>query len=261
MDSKLPGIIRQLVAGLDFTGDAIGKSAAAVRIYPDRVLKTGPICQENRDSLQMLHWLDGKLPVQKILASVDEGSTNWLLMSRIPGKMACDPSLMADPQKQTGLLARALERMWSVDVADCPCDQSLDKKLKMAEGFVAKGQCSMDDTEPGTYGPGGFRDPEDLLYWLIQNKPAEQPVLSHGDFCLPNVFILGEQVSGFIDLDHCGKADKYQDIALCYRSLQHNFNGKYGHFPGYDPQMLFDALGIRPDMDLIRYYILLDELF
>ncbi|MBQ5323467.1 MAG: hypothetical protein J6J07_08525, partial [Oscillospiraceae bacterium] len=60
-----------------------------------------------------------------------------------------------------------------------------------------------------------------------------------------------------------GIADRYQDIALCYRSLHHNFSGIYGGKPysGYDESMLFEALGIKPDFEKIRYYILLDELF
>ena len=58
-------------------------------------------------------------------------------------------------------------------------------------------------------------------------------------------------------------ADKWQDIALCYRSLKHNKNGLYGggQYEGVSPDLLFDRLTIQPDWDKIRYYILLDELF
>ena len=58
-------------------------------------------------------------------------------------------------------------------------------------------------------------------------------------------------------------ADQYQDIALCCRSLQHNFDGAYGSrvYGGLDVQMLFVELGIEPDWEKIKYYILLDELF
>lgn len=87
-------------------------------------------------------------------------------------------------------------------------------------------------------------------------------MLSHGDYCLPNIFVKNHRVSGFIDLGRCGKADKYQDIALCYRSLKHNFGGKFGTVPiKYDCKEFFEILDIRPDWDKIRYYILLDELF
>ena len=64
-------------------------------------------------------------------------------------------------------------------------------------------------------------------------------------------------------LGDTGIGDKWRDIALCYRSLKHNFDGSYGGkvYPDFDPDMLFEALEIEPDWEKLRYYILLDELF
>ena len=31
--------------------------------------------------------------------------------------------------------------------------------------------------------------------------------------------------------------------------------------PGFDPDGLFDALGLKPDKERLRWYLLLDELF
>ena len=105
--------------------------------------------------------------------------------------------------------------------------------------------------------------PKELLDWLYANKPDLEPVFSHGDFCLPNILIENGEISGFIDLDHTGIADKWRDIALCYRSLKHNFDGTYGGkvYPDFNPDMLFTALGMEPDWEKLNYYILLDELF
>ena len=44
---------------------------------------------------------------------------------------------------------------------------------------------------------------------------------------MPNVFADGDRISGFIDLGKAGKADRWQDLAICYRSLKHNFEGRY----------------------------------
>ena len=86
----------------------------------------------------------------------------------------------------------------------------------------------VDNEEPTTFGEGGFRDPEHLLMWLEENRPAFEPVLSHGDYCLPNIFLENGTLKGFIDLGRAGIGDKWNDIALCYRSLKHNFDGTYG---------------------------------
>ena len=64
------------------------------------------------------------------------------------------------------------------------------------------------------------------------------------------------------DMGNCGIADKWEDIAMLYRSLRHNFDGTYGKvYPGLDPDSFFEELGIEPDREKIDYYILLDELF
>jgi Aminoglycoside phosphotransferase len=72
-----------------------------------------------------------------------------------------------------------------------------------------------------------------------------------------------EKLSGLIDVGDTGEGDKWKDIALCYRSLKHNFDGTYGGkvYPDFNPDKLFEALGIEPDWDKIKYFILLDELF
>ncbi|WP_207637230.1 hypothetical protein [Eubacterium xylanophilum] len=45
--------------------------------------------------------------------------------------------------------------------------------------------------------------------------------------------------------------------------MKHNFDGTYGGkvYPDFDPDMLFEALGIEPNWEKINYFILLDELF
>ena len=76
------------------------------------------------------------------------------------------------------------------------------------------------------------------------------------------MFFKDGKVSGLIDLGNAGVADKWRDIALCYRSLRHNADGTFGkYYSGIDPDDLFKELGIEPDWDKMRYYILLDELF
>ena len=95
------------------------------------------------------------------------------------------------------------------------------------------------------------------------NKPDFEPVFSHGDFCLPNIFLEGDKIKGFVDLGDAGVSDKWYDIALCYKSLKNNFNGTYGGkiYTNFDPNSLFKVLGIEPNLEKIRYFLLLDELF
>jgi len=153
--------------------------------------------------------------------------------------------------------------MWALDIADCPNLRDLDTELAEGKYRVENGLVDVEDAEPTTFAEGGFEDPAHLLRWLEENRPVQEPVFSHGDFCLPNVLLTDGKVSGFIDLGDAGVGDKWRDIALCYRSLKHNFDGTFGGkvYEDFNPDMLFEALEIEPDWEKLNYYILLDELF
>lgn len=259
---RIPASILAMVPGGTWKENNTGMSGSKVWMFPDAVLKAEPEWEETKTAAAMLRWLQGRLPVPQILAEETCDGINYLLMSRLPGKMACDEVYMRDPGRLVKLLAKAMKLLWAVDISGCPVDQRLDEKLRHAAYRVEHGLVDVDNVEPETFGEGGFRDPAHLLEWLDENRPEEETVLSHGDFCLPNLFFDGDALTGFIDLGRCGIADRWQDIALCWRSLCHNFDGRYGvAYPGFDPMLLFDELGIQPDWEKIRYYILLDELF
>lgn len=259
----LPEKISSLIAGETYRLDGIGMSESSILLFDDKVLKIGVHNEESDNECRMMNYLQGKLPVPAVYAYETADGRAYLLMSRCAGRMACDDAYMRQPEVQCKMLADGLRKLWSVDVSDCPSDVSLPRKLNQAEYNVINGLVDLDNVEPDTFGEGGFRDPADLLRWLYQNMPEEEPVLSHGDFCLPNVFGSHEKVTGYIDLGKTGVADKWCDIALCYRSLSHNYCGRYHGraYSDFDDQLLFRELGIEPDWDKIRYYILLDELF
>ena len=259
----LPQEIAVRIADEDYSLDEIGQSGSTVMMFSDKVLKIRPENEETKSERSMLKWMDGKLPVPKVLCDICDGDKDYLLMSRIPGKMTCDKEYMENPEALVKVLAKALKQLWEVDITDCPMVWNLDKKLVQAKEAVEKGEVDIENTEPETFGENGFKNPHELWEWLNANRPLEELVLSHGDFCLPNVFAQGEELSGYIDLGRMGVADKWMDIALCYRSLKHNFFGKYATkvYEDFDPDMLFEVLEIEPDWEKLRYYILLDELF
>ena len=239
-----------------------GKSNADVIMYRDYVLKIRPAgggaARENR----ILEWLGCRgLPVPRIAVHTVRDGTDWLLMTRIRGRMLCDPSVMTSPALLLDCLAEGLHALWNTDISDCPFERTWTDELDAAEACILAGRFDPSDCEPETFGPGGFRDPMDLLKWLRANMPKEDRVLTHGDYCLPNLFTDGRRFSGMIDLGDCGVADPWRDLSLGWRSLKHNSDGRYGTYPSIDPDDLFRAAGIPKDPERLRYYLLLDELF
>lgn len=259
----LPPALREWLENLPYTVETIGFSGSTVLLFDDMVLKIEACTPAAVRMVEVMRWLHGRLPVPEVLHHEVYQGRSILLMSRIRGQMACSKYYMEHSDEMVSLLAEGLRMLWAVDAAGCPRDRSLDNELADARRRVESGLVTMDGAQPETYGPDGFASPEKLLEWLESHRPAYDPVLSHGDYCLPNVFLADGCVTGMIDLGDTGIADRWRDIALCWRSLRRNFDGSYGGkvYPDFNPDLLLEKLGIPIDREKLRYYILLDELF
>jgi len=259
------GIISQ-ITGYTCTKDYIGCSSAGVYRYEQNddvlFLKIAEVSDEIRRESNLLGWLKGKVPVPDVLYYGEQDGYAFLLMTKADGFMACDcqaddegvQDKVHEPIGQTvKLLADALLMLQAVDIQDCPFKNTLDYKLTSALYNIDHDLVDMDDFEKSN----DFDSPMELYRWLVENRPPEECCFTHGDFCLPNIFIDEKIVTGFIDVGRGGIADKWQDIALCVRSLGYNL--QHTEQQEYI-DLLFAYLGIQPDEVKLRYYILLDEL-
>ena len=262
--SKIPTIIAEYIKGFDYKSDSIGMSGSTILLFDRMVLKIEKVSRSSENEIKLIEWLDGKLPVPKIIERSTQDEYSFLLMSRLNGEMTCSDNNLRNMDATVKVLANALKMLWEVDISDCPCSNNVPEKLMQAKYNIENNLVDMDDFNPETFTTEGFKDIDDLYNFLDKNRPTEDIVFSHGDFCLPNIFIENGKVSGFLDLGNAGTADRWQDIALCVRSLRYN----YVDYAGYDEsdylkykELLFRELGIEPDEEKIRYYVLLDELF
>lgn len=262
MSPTLPKNLSTILDGYSCTKNNIGCSASKVYNYKKGAdslyLKIDRSGGELRREYEILSWAKGNLPVPEIKYWAEQDDYCYMLMSEVEGYMACvcPADILYEPYENTiKLLAHGLLMLQSIDIDGCPFDNTLEKKLASALFNIENNFVDMDDWEESN----DFATPMDLYNWLVANKPPEELCLTHGDYCLPNIFIDGSKVTGFIDLGRGGIADKWQDIALCVRSIGYNLrkladNEKYTN-------LLFVYLNIEPDWDKINYYILLDELF
>ena len=141
----------------------------------------------------------------------------------------------------------------SIDISDCPYTNSLDSRLAELDYLLNNDLADVDCENWEEDTP--FKDPRELYDFLKTEKPEEELVFSHGDLGDSNIFVKDGKVSGFIDLGRSGRADKWYDIAFCVRSIREDI-GEEQYV-----ELFFDLLGIKPDWEKIKYYILLDELF
>ena len=241
--------------------DGLGKSGARVLLFDDYVLKIRPADGWDTADVRILEWLAGKAPVPQVAAHAVQDGLDWLLMTRIRGEELCSPDVMSHPALLLDCMAEALHTLWAIPAEDCPFERTVEDNLSHAEAAILAGRFDASGCEPETFGPGGFESPEALLDWLKSHLPAQDRAVTHGDFCLPNIFTDGERFTGLIDVGNAGAGDRWMDLALGWRSLKHNSDGHYGKtYPGIDPDDLFRAAGIEKDEEKLRYYILLDEL-
>lgn len=203
---------------------------------------------------ERLIWLQDKLPVPQVLGFGDDGQHYYLLISEMPGLPAHDRQFEGQQNSLISVLAEGLRMLHRVDIHDCPFDQRLKVKVKEARTRLENGWVDADNFDDERQG----RTAQSAFEELLRTRPkSEDLVFTHGDYCLPNIFINPQTwaITGFIDWGRAGIADRYQDLALVARSLVYNF-GSAG------VARLFQEYGLDTiDHDKIAYYKLLDEFF
>lgn len=256
---SLPANLAAFVTGCNWRQVHVGLSSARVFRLEAKDKKTFYLKIDARASEQhllkqektKLEWLVNRLPVPEVVMFAENENAEYLLLSEVSGVDASDDFWKGNERKVIEQLANGLEMIHGLPIKDCSFSARLDGKIKLAEERMKKGLVDENDFDEERLG----RTAEDLFRELTETEaPDEDPVFTHGDYCLPNIILEKEKLSGFVDWGNAGVADKYQDIALLARSVESNFGVVW-------TQYLFDALGLKPNWRKIRFYALLDEFF
>jgi len=254
---KIPATIVEAISGYRWRRNVTGM--ATWRVF--RLEKSGakslylkiaarPHSELAKEKLR-LEWLSGKLPVPEVLMFDADDERDYLLLSEIEGFPASDDYLTVEPEKVIKQLADGLKMIHALPPNDCPFDSTLDKKIELARFRMEQKLVDENDFDDERQG----RTAADLFREVLATKSeTEDLVFTHGDFCLPNIILKDDSLSGFIDWGAAGIADRYQDIALLSRSVADSLGERWQPF-------LFETLGIKPDLEKIKFYKLLDEFF
>ena len=218
-----------------------------------RYLKSRPDCAAVplRAEAARLRWASAAgLPVPPVLAACGADQTEWLLTEEIPGLDATRSALRADPATLVPLLAAGLRQIHATPTAECPFPNGIDRALAQARRRVRDGLVGPDDLHPE------FRHLSyaAALAELDRLRPdAEDLVVCHGDYCLPNVLISGGKITGFVDLGELCVADRWRDLAVATWSVTWNLG------PGFE-DLFLDSYGIERDEQAETFYRLLYDL-
>ncbi len=249
-----PPIIQSYLKGQDVAHDTIGQTdSQRYRIGDQYFLKVQRVGADEpfAEIEQISTWLGQYVPVPRVIQLARQNGKEYLLTTCLSGQPACEK--WDDPRAIVDAYADALRRFHTaVPVSSCPFDQRLDRKIKNAEMRLQAGTVDEQDFDAARQGWSASA----VLREVHETRPSrEDLVVTHGDYCLPNVMLDGQlALTGYVDLGRCGVADRYQDLALAARSIAFNMGDAW--VPRF-----FERYGIAPEPRLVDFYQLLDELF
>ena len=219
-DEPIPTVVLNLAGGSD--PELVWRNEVGGLTFRigDRFVKWNPRANGidlERERIR-LEWLSTRHPAPRVLASGADETAQWLATTALAGEHAVGDTWRARRTEAIQAIAKGLRVIHAIPIDDFPSEWA-------AEVWIGR--------TPPSIGP---------------RPTIDGPVIVHGDACAPNTLISpsGEWV-GNVDFGALGVGDRWADLAIASMSLDWNFG------PGHQHE-LYDAYGIEPDTERIRYY-------
>lgn len=226
-----------------------GNSALYLKRYRRRSWQNG-LKEE-----QVLVWLRDKLPVAEVVAFDSDRYYHYLLLKELQGVPAHKLIRKIPEKRMLELMVKAMLQMHAVPIQNCPFDETMPAKLVRLRFLLDKGWLRKD-----TYNSKSLRSAEQDYRYLCEHLSVQEEVIfTHGDFCLPNILLTDEKITGFVDLADAGPGDRYMDICTLANTMCYNYNqpDKFNYYC----QNIFELYGINdPDWEKLQYYRLVNEM-
>lgn len=201
---------------------AAGESGAKVYRAPDGSCYAKCVPATQADSLveerDRLLWLGAEgIPCAPVVDWLDDAHCAVLVSGTVKG-ISADMLDADDLESAWPSIADAVRTLHALPPALCPFDRGLSRMHAIASDVVGRGAVHPEflaDEDRGV--------PPRLLLHRLDSEVAQRleqeaadPVVCHGDLCLPNILISPEDrsVAGFIDVGRLGTADRHADLAL-----------------------------------------------
>jgi aminoglycoside 3'-phosphotransferase-2 len=171
-----------------------------------------------RDEIARTQWLAAHGVLVPTIQQFDDRADQVALLSNgLPGATA-EAAPLPVP-KLIDTLAAGLAALHAVPTADCPFDESLEKRLSRATAAV-----TANEIDPSQFANRnrGIK-PGDLLARMVATQPAEDLVVVHGDATLSNLIVDKDGHVGFVDCGNAGHGDRYIDLAVLADDIRENF--------------------------------------
>ena len=179
--------------------------------------------QHLRNEIERTTWLASyHINVPAILQTAMDAGSAAVLMSALEGQPieACRRS----PGELIKAIVTGLAHLHTLPVEACPFDESLSVRLARAEADVSCGRIDQREFRDRNLGLA----PRQLLDRLLETAPGpEDLVVVHGDATFTNILIDSAGLIGFVDCGHCGRADRYVDLAVITSEIEDQFGQEW----------------------------------
>ncbi|HVB70627.1 MAG TPA: aminoglycoside 3'-phosphotransferase [Acidimicrobiales bacterium] len=201
------------------------------------------------DELERLSWASAYTPVPRVLDSGNDAEGSWFVTEAIDAQNAVSPEWRREPRTAIAALGTGLRALHdALPREDCPFEWSAASRLAATRARADKGE--FDEHEWSSEFEGMTLE---SAIDELGRAPSEDLVVCHGDACAPNTLIdaSGHWVA-HLDFDQLGVGDRWADLAVASWSTVWNYG------PGWE-DTVYEAYGVAPDHEKIRYYRLLWE--
>lgn len=255
-----PAPIQTQLSGYATTGEN-HRTSSQSQIYlyqkpnaPDLFLKinTGDIDAPLILEKKAMEWLQGKLPVPRVVAYHKEKDTTYLLTERLIGISSHEEPYRHNQEITFRILAEGLRAIHSIPTTSCPLPQyTADSLIEEAKHNVQTGIVTAQSLKKR----GDSRTPQEALNQVLSLRPKkEQSIFTHGDYCSPNILIDNNKLSGFIDWGSAGIGDPHRDLVSAQYSIRRNLGEEW-------IAPFFDHYGHdNIDKDILAFYTAIYEL-
>ncbi|WP_422657588.1 aminoglycoside 3'-phosphotransferase [Paenibacillus sp. EC2-1] len=211
-------------------------------------LKIQPIGTDESVDLQdqKLLWLQNKLPVPQIIEKGTLGEFEYLLTEEVLGTPVSNITHQNGISKAIRLAAQGLRTIHEVPIIDCPFDNCLPVMLEKVQRNVKTGSINEEKLKRRF----GIKNVESTLVEIHKYAMdlTEDLVFIHGDYSMPNIIIGNGQMTGYLDLGHCGIGERYYDLAVAEKSIIMNFGKRY-------VDLFYNTYGLDIiDPEKVRYF-------
>lgn len=208
-----------------------------------------------------LSWLSKRgLPVPEVVAAGTGDQLCWIVTTALPGRPAAGPWTHEEQLRVIDVFADAARALHALPVGECPFERRQADVVRQARAAIELGAVDLDDVDTAHENWTAQQLWDKLS--ATEVPPEDDLVVCHGDLYLDNVLIDPQTLtlSGIIDVDRLGIADRWHDLSLALYSIGCVSAGRSrDEGPAFAERFARRYGGITPDHRKMAYYQMLDE--